>query len=198
MYLGPLLVLIALVLMSVSSLRPTGSEEYASVITLNAEAECLQFTSMHDSVMGGVSSGLIVFRDGCGVFEGVVRTENNGGFASVRRGVQLDGRGFHGLYLDVSSDDPARAYSLGVKDGMCLSMGGVNFKAKFVASSTVARILVPFSEMIPEFRGRTLTSVPPLDVGNIKELSFYANRPAGSFKLSLSEVGFFRKSVGKF
>jgi len=193
---GLLPVLIALVLMSVTSLRPNGSEEFASVMTLKCEADCLQFTSIHDSVMGGISSGHIVFRDGRGVFEGVVRTENNGGFASVRRGVQLDARGFDGLYLDVASGDPSRPYSLGLKDGMCLSMGGINFKAKFVASSTIGRVLVPFSEMLPEFRGRTLTSVPPLDVGNIKELSLYAIRPAGSFRLTLAEVGFFRKSIG--
>ena len=150
----------------------SGAEETEDKLVFNNEAAC-QWSQMHDGVMGGVSSGQMSYdattpADPCAVFSGVIRTEYNGGFASVRKGLALDGRGWDGIFLDVASDDPTRVYSVNVKDPACVQLGGVNFKSKFALAASsgalptrVSRLLLPFSSFIPELRGRRV-NVPPL------------------------------------
>lgn len=43
-----------------------------------------QWYSVNDTVMGGVSSGMLSYEDNSLLFEGVVSTDSNGGFTSVR------------------------------------------------------------------------------------------------------------------
>ncbi|MFT4623791.1 MAG: hypothetical protein ACI8PZ_002447 [Myxococcota bacterium] len=53
------------------------------VIDLGSDADD-SWIAVNDTVMGGVSVGDVVYTDSTLVFEGVVSTANNGGFASVR------------------------------------------------------------------------------------------------------------------
>lgn len=170
-----------------------GNEEIAEQISFQNPTECQLMRSMHDGVMGGVSSGGFSFDPvrNSAIFTGTVRTENNGGFASVRRSVSLDANGYDGIYIDASSTEPSRVFSFSVKDANCISMGGVNFKCRFSASMTDTRILLPFSTFKPEFRGRSV-SVPPLQLARIAEISFMATKPAGVFSLSVSKLGFYK------
>ena len=82
-----------------------------------------RWRSMNDGVMGGVSDGMMLPRAdlGCARFTGCVRTENNGGFASVRAsmGSGVDMSAFSGLYVDARAGDAESAgkrYLLVVKD----------------------------------------------------------------------------------
>lgn len=178
----------------------TGSEEVQAAVSLDSEADCLLWSDQNDNVMGGVSSGHFSFdaAAGAGLFSGVVRTENNGGFASVRLGgLRLDARSFEGVYVDVASEDPSRIFSFILKDAACVQMGGVNFKSKFTAPLKTAatpwqRVLLPFTSFSPEFRGRPV-SVAPLDLGGIVQLSLMTMKPPGPFALRISKIGFFRK-----
>ena len=172
-----------------------GTEEIQDQLIFDGEAAC-HWGQLHDGVMGGVSSGNFRYDAASrgGDFSGVIRTENNGGFASVRKPVALDGKDWDGIFLDVSSDDAARIYSVNLKDPACVQMGGVNFKSKFTAPSaaTPSRVLLPFSSFRPEFRGRQV-AVAPLDMGRLVELSFMTTKPPGTFTLRVAKLGFYKK-----
>lgn len=173
----------------------SGTEETKDEVVFANEAAC-QWGQMHDSVMGGISSGQLSYEaaNQWAIFSGVIRTEYNGGFASVRKGVAMDGSGWDGIFLDVSSDDPGRVYSVNFKDPACVQMGGVNFKSKFTAPSAIvpSRVLLPFNSFRPEFRGRQV-SIAPLDVGRLSELSLMTTKPPGSFSLRIKKLGFYKK-----
>lgn len=118
-----------------------------------------RWRSLNDGIMGGVSDGAMAPLDGGGGarFTGVVRLENNGGFASVRAsfGSGIDLSQFAGLYLDVKPGDAASAkkqYLIIVKDAECMSTQ-VNFKATFSCAGSAddeggsagwGRVRVPF------------------------------------------------------
>lgn len=118
-----------------------------------------RWRSLNDGIMGGVSDGAMTpFGGGGGArFTGVVRLENNGGFASVRAsfGSGINLSQFAGLYLDVKPGDAASAkkqYLIIVKDAECMSTQ-VNFKAAFSCAGSKddegggmgwGRVRVPF------------------------------------------------------
>ena len=62
--------------------EPTYGED-AMLIDFGEDGESSWF-AVNDTVMGGVSSGDVIFDENSMVFEGAVSTDNNGGFASVR------------------------------------------------------------------------------------------------------------------
>ena len=63
---------------------PTQQAEPPSlVVDFGAEGDTSWF-AQNDTVMGGVSEGIVDYTSASFVFEGYVSTENNGGFASVR------------------------------------------------------------------------------------------------------------------
>jgi hypothetical protein len=121
-----------------------------SFITLNSAAECANWSQLHDGVMGGISSGKLVFSDSdsAGLFSGIIRTEYNGGFASVRRslsfaGAVLSAQGYDGVCLSAASaDGVARSFSLLIKDKSCGSRGGMayNYVAKFTATPSPSNV----------------------------------------------------------
>ena len=70
-----------------------------------------KWTSQNDSVMGGVSKGGAVVRDGALAFTGSLSLENNGGFAQVRiQNLDRDLSGKKGVKLRVMGD--GRTYQL--------------------------------------------------------------------------------------
>ena len=93
----------------------------------------------------------------------------------------------------------SRDYSFNIKDDICVQMGGVNFKQKFklnieINSSTnnYNRIFLPFTLFQAEFRGRSVTR-SAINTRFIKEVSFMAMKPAGSFKLYIHKIGVYKK-----
>ena len=149
---------------------------------------------LHDGVMGGISDGRMTPHSTHeALFSGQIRTEFNGGFASVRRKVNWDATSFRGIYIDVRSDDLSRGYALNIKDTDCLQMGGVNFKVKFkpTSSDRMTRIYFPFEDFVPEFRGRPVHRAA-LDKGGIVEVSIMAMKPAGEFRLYMGSIGLFK------
>ena len=148
---------------------------------------------LHDGVMGGISEGRMTPHSPSeGEFSGQVRTEFNGGFASVRRKVNWDASSFRGVYIDVRSEDLSRGYVLNIKDALCMQMGGVNFKAKFkpTSSDRLTRIYLPFEDFVPEFRGRPITRAA-LQRGELCEVSIMAMKPAGEFRVYVGSIGLF-------
>jgi hypothetical protein len=180
--------------LSESSNVPKGEIITMDVVDFLNNRDISPWYEMHDGVMGGVSSGKLLLISDSVVFTGTVRTEYNGGFASIRRQINLDASGFDGIYLDIRSSTPNRVFSFDIKDSQCQRMGGVNFKQKFRINTTeLKRIYLPFTNFNPEFRGRAVSRAP-LDTFDIKEISFMAFKPAGEFELSISKIGLYKAS----
>ena len=196
---------------------PSGKITVKDILDFSGEnVDMSPWYGLHDGVMGGISSGSIILEssdsDGTlkgAVFSGTIRTENNGGFASVRRSVDWDVSSFDGFFIDAyseeatsssssSSSSAPRAYSFNLKDASCLNMmGGVNFKMKFTpqsSSSELSRIFLPFVNFKPDSRGRPVNR-SPLERNAIREISLMALKPAGPFRLRILKIGAYKENA---
>ncbi|NJO18976.1 MAG: CIA30 family protein [Spirulinaceae cyanobacterium RM2_2_10] len=119
--------------------------------------------AVDDVVMGGVSESDFYLADSVGIFAGNVSTANSGGFASVRtRNFEpaLDLSNYQGFRLRVRGDGQRYKFIArceGRWDGAayCYSFDTVPGEWR--------EIEIPFTELIPVFRARTLTDAAPFD-----------------------------------
>jgi hypothetical protein len=116
--------------------------------------------ALDDVVMGGVSESGIRFGDGVAYFSGNVSTANSGGFASVRtRNLDpaLDLSRFEGVELRVKGDGQRYKFMLRTEtrwDGIAYC-----FSFDTLADQWLT-VQIPFTELIPVFRARTLPNRP--------------------------------------
>ncbi len=143
---------------------------------------------VNDDVMGGVSASRFqVSTNGCAIFSGNVSLENNGGFASVRSGpVGGDLRGLGVLIIRVRGD--GQRYKCSVRTGS-------GFDAPFYQCSFLTKRdeweehRLAFKDFVPTYRGRVLTSVPPLDPAKIASVGFLiADKQSGPFRLEIGWI----------
>ena len=167
-----------------------------------------RWRSLNDGIMGGVSDGAMLpsMDDACARFTGVVRTENNGGFASVRAsfGSGIDLSQFEGFYLDVKPGDDStagKAFLLVVKDEECMTTQ-VNFKAPFACADGDGdgdgwgRVKVPFAAFDrPERMGRAVMR-GPLRADAVCEIGLMVLKggaeQVGPFNLDVRAVGAYK------
>ena len=174
-----------------------------------------RWRSLNDGIMGGVSDGaMTALADGTGArFTGVVRLENNGGFASVRVsfGSGIDISQFKGLYLDVRPGDTAsgkKKYLVVIKDEECMTTQ-VNFKAAFSCEAAGSssgkddddaggwgRVRVPFTAFDrPERMGRAVMR-GALRTEAVCELGLMVLKGSaeqtGPFKLDIRAMGAYK------
>jgi uncharacterized protein YbjT (DUF2867 family) len=135
----------------------------------------LEFGALDDVVMGGVSESALRVVPGAGedgkspagVFSGVLRFENNGGFASVRsRNVddpRLDLGAYDGLKMRIKGD--GQRYKLILRDST--GWDSITHCASFDAPppGQWGDVTLPFSAFKPVFRAKTLAGerAVPLD-----------------------------------
>ncbi len=141
-----------------------------------------------DRVMGGRSvSRFRVTQEGIGVFEGVVSLENNGGFASVRSGIDnVNLRAAAGIVIRARGD--GSRYRLSLRNDRRLS--GINYFHEFEPPEGAwGEIGLPFEGFWPSIRGRTPPDAPPLDRTRIRQVGLMiADRQAGPFHLEVAWV----------
>ncbi|WP_419191111.1 CIA30 family protein [Saltatorellus ferox] len=135
------------------------------------------WTSNHDRVMGGVSTGKASWTDEHARFAGELSLENNGGFASFR--VQptepLALSDFDGLRLRVRGD--GRNWSVSLRTGQDLRTGkgrsDHNWQAPFQTRRPSEggpewqEVTIPFDAFVPVFHGRYAPTAEPMDRANI-------------------------------
>jgi hypothetical protein len=113
--------------------------------------------AIDDVVMGGVSQSNIRLADNQAIFSGIVSTDNNGGFASVRTrnfDSPMDLSDYTGIELKVIGDGKRYKFITrceGKWDGIgyCYS-----FDTIYDFPTTIR---IPFEELIPVFRAKTVT-----------------------------------------
>ncbi len=143
---------------------------------------------VNDDVMGGVSTSQFqVLTNGCAVFSGTVRLENNGGFASVRSTpVRENLTGLTAFVLRVRGD--GRRFKFSVRTG-------AGFDTPLYQSSFMTKPgeweehRLAFSDFAPTFRGRVLTDVPPLNPAKVNSVGFnISDKQAGPFRLEIDWI----------
>lgn len=141
----------------------------ADGVLFSASRPLLEMGPLDDVVMGGVSeSSFVVSPDG-GVFSGVVRTENNGGFAGCRSkalspALQLNE--YTGLKLRVRGDDVLRRYKAIVRDSY--DWNGIAWSMSFdVPGREMTEVCLPFDGFVPTLFARTVPGGAKVNKGQI-------------------------------
>lgn len=124
-------------------------------------AKELVWSVVNDGVMGGVSQSSIVYKNGIATFNGRVRLENNGGFASVRStelagGVSAASRAFR---MRVKGDGTTYQFTVSTTDGWFWAA----ITPKRAAWSELA---IPFSSLVPKSRFGETVQRPALTSGD--------------------------------
>ena len=155
--------------------------------------------AVDDVVMGGVSQSNIRLGDNKAIFSGIVSTDNNGGFASVRTrnfDVPLDLSDYQGIELKVIGDGKRYKFITrceGKWDGVgyCYS-----FDTVYDFPTTIR---VPFKDLIPVFRAKTVSDAAQIDASKIYSMQLMLSKfeydgglnpkfEAGSFSLKIESI----------
>ncbi|MGQ9837801.1 MAG: CIA30 family protein [Cyanobacteriota bacterium] len=158
---------------------------------------------LDDVVMGGVSQSQLLWGDGQLLFTGQVSTANSGGFVSTRtRNLDppLDLSDFAGLELRLRGDGQRYKFFVRDQTGWDSPAYGYAFETNPEEEQTVR---IPFAEMVPTFRARTLCFAPPLNPCRICSLQLMLSKfetdgslnprfHPGPFRLQLRWIGAYR------
>lgn len=155
--------------------------------------------AVDDVVMGGVSNSSMHLANNRAVFRGIVSTENNGGFASVRTrnfNPPLDLSDYQGIELRVIGDGKRYKFIArceGKWDGIsyCYSFDTIH--------DFTTTIQIPFPSLIPVVRAKTVTEAKPIDASQIYALQLMLSKfeydgllnpkfEAGSFALEIEYI----------
>ncbi|NJL84328.1 MAG: NADH:ubiquinone oxidoreductase [Chloroflexaceae bacterium] len=126
--------------------------------------------AVDDVVMGGVSASSLRLVENKAIFSGVVSTENNGGFASVRtRNFEppLDLSDYPGIQLRIKGD--GKRYKFILRDES--RWDGIAYSYSFDAiANEWLTVQIPFGEFIPVFRAKSLSDANPLNTRQIQAM----------------------------
>ncbi len=155
--------------------------------------------ALDDVVMGGVSASSLRSQAGSALFTGYVSTDKSGGFASVRtRNFEpaLNVSNYSGFELRVNGD--GQRYKFLVRDED--SWDSVAFAASFdtVANEWIT-IRLPFVELVPVFRAKTVSNSRPLNAARVRSLQLMLSKfeydgalnprfAAGEFRLNVGAI----------
>ena len=143
---------------------------------------------VNDGVMGGISQSEIILNESGGlIFRGTVSLENNGGFASSRRGAQsYDFGDYSGLLLQVRGD--GKDYQLRIRTDD--RFDGIAYRYRFKTLAGTSQVIKAyFDEFEPVFRGRIIEDAAPLSAEKIQQIGFLiADKQAGQFSIEIDWI----------
>jgi hypothetical protein len=162
---------------------------------------------LDDVVMGGVSQSGVRQVGTSAVFAGMVSTANSGGFASIRTrnfSPPLNFSGYDGLRLRLRGDGQRYKFMLRMAETWDSVAYCYSFDTRAEDWMTVS---IPFHDLIPVFRAKTVAGAPPLDPHRICALQLMLSKfeydgalnPAfqpGPFQLELRSVELYGSPPG--
>ncbi|MEM9798750.1 MAG: CIA30 family protein [Planctomycetota bacterium] len=156
-----------------------------TLLNFDDAASVLRWRTLHDGVMGGVSSGAITFTGSAARFEGQVRPENRGGFASFR--IDLDGSRLNeegGIQLRVRGD--GHVFKLALR----VAGDDVSWQARFSTTESVwTNPRISFASLEPTWRGRSVPDARPFDPRAVRELGILiADEQFGPFAIEIAGI----------
>lgn len=159
------------------------------IFDFSSSSDLRDWQIVDDGVMGGKSSGeLSISEEGHGVFSGEISLENNGGFSSVRYGiddmpVELNST----VRIRVKGD--GKTYQLRIKHNRRYEYSYVQ---EFKTTGEWQEIEIPVADMYPVYRGRRLNR-PNFNYDSMDELTFLiGNERPQTFRLLIDKVELIR------
>lgn len=182
-----------------SSDAPSGmnSNDEPVLVDFDSGKAANDWRPVHDTVMGGRSSGSIEMTANTMVFSGNLSLENNGGFASARSAIALDLGDYDGIRLRVKGD--GRKYSLRLQtDARLREQWAVSYGAEFETQKDewiVAK--VPFANLQQQFRGMRLTDYP-FDASKIELIGILlGDKKPGEFEIEIDWIAAYQEETGE-
>lgn len=133
--------------------------------------------AVDDVVMGGVSrSGIEALDNGNALFTGIVSTDNNGGFASVRTrnfDPSLALSSYEGIALRLKGDGQRYKFLIRDDNGWDSLAFAYSFdtqKGKWIT------VKIPFDQLVPVMRAKTVPGARALGTGNIRALQLMLSK----------------------
>ena len=155
--------------------------------------DSLNWYSVDDSVMGGVSAGTSQLTKDELLFLGEVSLENNGGFSSIRTSpLETNLQGHHGLKLLVMGD--GKTYQFRIRTDA--NRDGVNYSHPFETQENEwIEVELPFSDFVPGYRGRIMSDYGLLNPSEIKTLGILiSDKQEGPYKLRVKKISAYQKT----
>ncbi|UXA00491.1 CIA30 family protein [Vibrio splendidus] len=175
-------------MLSLYCLWSKASTAGTEMIDLTQANEHHNWTATNDNVMGGISTGGLIYDGGISQFKGKLSLENNGGFSSINRSVKSLRSEVNGVELTFVGD--GRTYQLRLttwKDGY-----RTNYKHSFeTIKGEQLKKVFQLKDFQAVFRGRLLSGTPRLEAQDIKQIGFLiADKQPLPFELKLIQVQF--------
>ena len=144
-----------------------------------------QWLILNDGVMGGLSQSQ-VFEMSTGVeFRGYLSLKNNGGFASIRKTLNVRLDGIIGFRLVVKGD--GRCYQFRLRQDE--DPGSVAWRRQFKTSAWQQEMTILLNEFEPVYRGRPVPGAGTLPPSAIRQLGFMlVDKIEGPFKLLIRSI----------
>ena len=142
---------------------------------------------VNDDVMGGVSASGFHLTNGVALFQGKVSLDNNGGFASVRSlPARHDLVGCDTFVVRVRGD--GRRYKFTARTDR--SFDSAIYQCVFTTKKGEwEEHRLPFKQFVATFRGRVLSSEPPLDAAKVTSVGFLiSDKQEGPFQLEVAWI----------
>lgn len=139
---------------------------------------------VNDGVMGGLSKGQFSRENDVGIFKGKVSTDNNGGFTMIQNQFKtIVTKNFKGFVIKLKGD--GKDYQFRVKSDRYQQY---SYMHQFSTSGEWEEISIPFSNLVPRFRGR-LVDLPNFDGSQIQEIAFLiGNKRDEAFELQIGSI----------
>ena len=155
------------------------------IFNFTKDANLRNWSIINDTVMGGKSAGEIgIDADGHGIFQGHVSLDNNGGFTSIRYDAgKKKVEGYSKFVIALKAD--GKAYQFRVK---AKSKDYYSYSFSFETTGNWQTIEIPFSKMVPSFRGQTL-DIANFPGDELEEIGFLiGNKKVEDFKLIIDSI----------
>lgn len=147
-----------------------------------------QWRPIDDTVMGGISaSQLQLTKENTALFTGNVSLENYGGFASLQsQPSTYNLTGYLGIALRVKGDGKRYKFSLKTNE----DLDSPRYETAFNTDKGVwTTIKIPFTTLVPTFRGTILNNEPPIGLSKVKSFGLLiSDKQEGSFRLEIDWI----------
>lgn len=162
--------------------------------------------ALDDVVMGGVSNSSLQITADTALFTGNVSIANSGGFASVRTRnftPTLDLSKYQGIKLKVKGD--GQRYKIFLRTESTWDGIGYAFAFNTVAD-TWLDIYIPFQDLVPVFRAKTVKECPSIDTQKICSLQLMLSKfeydgmlnpqfLPGNFRLEIASITAYQNDI---
>ena len=155
------------------------------IFDFKKEADLKNWYVVNDAVMGGESAGnMCRDADNNGLFEGHVSLENNGGFTSIRYDAgKIKLQGYSKFIIILKGD--SKNYQFRAKAN---KSDRHSYVYTFETTSSKQIVEIPFSSMVPSFRGQSL-SMANFPGDYMEEIGFLiGNKTAEDFKMAIDII----------